>query len=200
MTARISTFEANLVLLHDVLERGPLSGRSWVIGGMLLGWAREGRILSHDGADADFGFLRADHPAFLQAAPALVAAGFRRLYRWISAAGEPVEYSFQKDGAKFEFFQHDEVEGMHELRFFARRRRGGHLARFEYVSRVPAQERGPFEFLGRTWQKPLDHARYLEAVYGDWHVPRPGHDYARDDRSVVSVRPWAGTWRWTGQD
>ena len=61
---------------------------------------------------------------------------------------------------------------------------------------LPAQERVPFEFRGRIWQKPLDHVLYLDTVYGDWRVPRPAHDYARDDRSVVSAQPWAGTWVW----
>lgn len=200
MTQPLAGFEANLVLLHDLLEQGPLAGRTWVIGGMLLGWAREGRILPHDAGDADFGFLRADLGAFLQAVPALFAAGFRPLYRWMSNAGEAVEYSLQKDGAKFEFFLHDAVDGMHQCLFFARRWHQGRWVRFELTSRVPAQELGPFEFLGRTWRKPLDHGLYLDSVYGDWRVPRPGHDYAQDDRSVVSRTPWTGTWTWSGQE
>lgn len=196
MTAARTPFEQDLVLLHDLLEAGPLAGKSWVIGGMLLGWAREGRILAHDDHDADFGVLAADHGALLAAFPALFAAGFSPLYRWVGSAGAPVEYSLQKGGAKFEFFLHEEVEGALECRFFGKRWPGGRLQRVEFTSRVPAQPLAPMEFLGRTWLKPANHERYLAAVYGDWRVPRPEHDYSRDDRSVVAERPWSGTWEW----
>ena len=47
-------FEKNLVLLNDVLQSTPLAGRLWVLGGVLIGWAREGRVLAHDSHDADF--------------------------------------------------------------------------------------------------------------------------------------------------
>jgi hypothetical protein len=183
-------FEANLRLLHDVLERSPLRGRYWVLGGMLLGWAREGRILSHDSADADFGFLSRD--ALEQAIPGLFAAGFRPLYKWIANSGEPVEWSLQKDSAKFEFFLHVPIDSLLECRFFGWQ----HGARHEYASRVPAQELVPFEFLQRTWLKPADHDLYLTTVYGDWRTPRPEHDYTRDDRSIVSSERYFGSWEW----
>src|SRR5688500_4973529 len=54
----------NLRRLHDALEQTPLAGRYWLFGGMLLGWAREGRLLRHDYRDVDFGYEAADDDRF----------------------------------------------------------------------------------------------------------------------------------------
>src|SRR5689334_2771579 len=53
---RTRNFEDDLRLLNDVLAATEFGPRYWVWGGMLLGWAREGRLIAHDIGDADFAY------------------------------------------------------------------------------------------------------------------------------------------------
>jgi hypothetical protein len=189
-------FRRNLVLLHDTLDRAGLGNRYWVIGGLLLGWARENRILLHDANDADFGIMAEDRDAFLRAIPALFAAGFRPRHRFIANHGEAVEFRLVKDDAAFEFFVHVPVGARLRTWFFGNVHGGGAVKRVEYVSEVPALGFASMSFLDREWRKPADHESYLEAVYGDWRTPRPDYYYQTDDKSVTSASPWEGTVEW----
>ena len=193
---QIMAFERNLVALHDALASTALDGRYWIIGGLLIGWAREGRILPHDSHDADFGFFRQDRERFLSATPALIGAGFEPLYKYVDNHGEPVEYKFRKDGATFDFFEHVPTESGTRCTFFGILHHGGTRVPTEMVSMVPAYGLAPMDFLGRTWRKPDDHDGYMTAIYGDWRVPNPDHDYQTDDRSILERRPWTGEWQW----
>jgi hypothetical protein len=192
---RVGTFSRNLVLLFDALERAGMARRYWVSGGLLLGWARDGKVMAHDASDADFGILESDRAALLGAIPELVEAGFEPTYRYTRNDGVAAQYRFMKDGANFEFFVH--VPSGDRLRtwFFGEVRRGTDQW-VQFVSEVPAGEFAPMPFLGREWRKPSDHERYLTAIYGDWRVPRPDYDFRTDDRSVVEVEPWTGDFRW----
>jgi hypothetical protein len=189
-------FRRNLVLLHDTLDRAGFGQKYWVIGGLLLGWARERRILLHDANDADFGIMAEDRAAFLRLVPTLIAAGFRPQHRFIGNDGEAVEFRLAKDGAAFEFFVHVPAGGLLRSWFFGNVHGGGSVKRVEYVSEVPAYDFASMSFLGREWRKPDDHEAYLEAVYGDWRTPRPDYHYQTDDRSVTAARPWEGTMEW----
>ena len=192
--AQISRFQEDLVLLHKVLESTPLAGRYWVIGGLLIGWAREGKVLDHDSHDADFGYLEKDREQFLSAAPHLIAAGFAPVHRFVSNAGVAVEHRFQRNQAMFDFFEHtDSAAGLSYTSFGYLPQQG---MRMEILSRLPAYGLAPMSFLGRTWLKPDDHEWYLTSIYGDWTVPNPDYDYKTDDRSIVSSRPWTGTYEW----
>ena len=73
---RRAVFIRDLRRLHDVLAATGFGGRYAVCGGMLLGWAREGRLLLDDVRDADFVFDAGDAPAFAAAVPMLARAGF----------------------------------------------------------------------------------------------------------------------------
>ncbi len=175
-----------------MLARTALAEKYWVCGGLLLGWAREGRVLAHD-RDADFGFLRSDGDVFRAAIPHLVAAGFTPFQRWTNNHGEPTEYCFVKGAAKFEFFEF--------------RRQGETFRSFVYDGWVeircalPVHGLAPMAFLGRTWQKPADHDAYLTAVYGNWKVPDPHYDYRTDQKDIVERVPWRGTNAWpAGED
>ena len=190
--ARVERLERNLLLLYDVLAGTPMPGRYWVIGGLLIGWAREGRILPHDARDADFGFLLEDGPQMEASLPSLINAGFQPLYRYTNNDGEVVEYSFTKDGARFDFFAHE--------------RRGGYLrywvfsGAMQVTSQSAEYELAPMEFLGRTWLKPDDHDQYLQSIYGDWMEPNPAYNCMKDDLSIVDRRPWQGSHDWPGTD
>ena len=61
--------------------------------GLLLGWAREGRVLRHDNRDADFAYAEQDEALILEGIEALVKAGFRHGYSFRNNAGQLTEYS-----------------------------------------------------------------------------------------------------------
>ena len=189
-------FEKNLRLLNDVLQSTPFAERFWMLGGLLLGWAREGRILAHDSQDADFGFFREDEGRWLEAVPALVRAGFEPLHRFVDNSGRAAEYTFSRDGAKFDFFEHERVGDRVRCTVFGGTLVEGKRAGVEMISEVPAFDLAPVDFLGRTWQKPTPHEIYLSAVYGRWLVPNPDYDYNTDDLSIVDRRPWTGSSGW----
>lgn len=187
---RIANFERNLILLHDTLAETAMADRYWVIGGLLIGWAREGRVLSHDCQDGDFGILQQDHEAFLRSVPTLVAAGFQPVARYLDNRGFPVEYTFRKDGARFDFFLHEPVGDHLRCTFFGVSPGPGDPRPIEMISQLPHYGLAPMDFLGRAWLKPEDHEEFLTAEYGDWRSRRPAFDHRTDDRSVIQVNWW----------
>lgn len=193
---RKQQFTDNLRLLNDVLATTPLVASYWLMGGVLLGWAREGDILAHDAADADFGFFRADHERFLAAVDPLLQAGFQPFKRYTNNAGMITLYSFLKDDARFDFFLHERTETRIRCYYYGRFKAVRSLGWIEIVSEVPTFSLAPIEFLGRTWQKPADHDRFLTAVYGNWHEPRPQFVALKDDLSIVKKILWVGSDKW----
>lgn len=200
--ARVATLERkrqftnNLQLLNDVLAATPLETRYWMMGGLLLGWAREGDILAHDCSDADFGLFREDHEHFMAAVEPLLRAGFHPFKRYTNNAGMITEYSFMKDNARFDFFLHERTETRIRSWYYGKFAAARSLGWLEVVSQVPAFSSAPFEFLGRTWYKPADHDRFLSAVYGNWREPAPEFVSLRDDPSIVKKVLWVGSDRW----
>lgn len=178
-------FVPDLRRLHEALADTELSGRYWVWAGVLLGWAREGRLLTHD-RDADFALLQEDLPRFRRAIPALRQAGFKPLYQFRNNRGEVTELTFRRHSATFDFFAFEPVDGM--LRYSVYGWPPDHL--IEVEAQVPDQELVPFEFLGRTWLRHADYERELECMYGDWRVPQRKWNYLQDDQAAVCHRPW----------
>lgn len=187
---RIDSFEKNLVLLNDTLAASPLAGRYWIMGGLLIGWAREGRVLAHDCQDADFGLHEEDRERFLATIPALIAAGFQPLRCYIDNRGVAVEYSFTSYGVRFDFFVHEIADGCLRCTFFNVSPSPGNPRPIELIGQVPCVHLAPIQFLGRTWLKPADHDAYLTAEYGDWRIPNPAFDARSDDRSVILINWW----------
>jgi hypothetical protein len=192
-------FIASLQALNDVLETGPLAGRWWVWGGLLLGWARERAPLADDLADADFAVMRSDLRELINSVPALAGTGFEPLSRHWSNAGDCAEVSFWRDGAKFEFFVMDSVSpGKLQYRIFGAGDHGeGPL---EAVAEISDQSLVPFEFLGRTWLKHANHEAELAAIYGDWRTPAPGWSYMAD-HGIIERTAWrrSGDLAWDGR-
>ncbi|MBI3957502.1 MAG: LicD family protein [Chloroflexi bacterium] len=186
-SAHIRGFRESLQLLHDTLADTPLACRYWVWGGLLIGWAREGRILSHDVSDADFAFLREHRARFLNAIHALKAAGFVPSKRWINNEGDATEYVFVKGSAKFEFFEM--VRQGDEFCYWLYNRP------VEFACRIPSHGLAAMTFLDRLWQKPDDHDKHLTAVYGEWCVPDPNYTFL-NEKSIVESYPWRGTNDW----
>lgn len=188
---RARRFEEDLRLLNDVLAGTAFGDRYWVWGGMLLGWARERRLLPHDIGDADFCYDAADEDLLDRAEPALLAAGFRRWYSFRGNDGQRTERIFIRHGALFEFFRlHATEQDMREYHLYG----AGPTGMVEAVGLLPRLDLEPFDFLGRTWRKPVDHEKVLELHYGDWRTPDPTWSYL-DDNAIVRTREWrpAGT-------
>jgi hypothetical protein len=178
-------FEHDLRLLNDVLDRCGFADRYWVKGGLLLGWAREGRVLPTN-TDADFAFSAQDAGRFTEAAAALPAAGFRRWFCFRNSAGEITQETFIRRGAKFEFHRMTEAGRQHQYYLYGYDLEGP----VELVARLPRQELEAFEFLGRTWHKSVDHEAELEAIYGDWRTPDRAWSYM-NERAIVARARWA---------
>ena len=186
------TFVENLRLLNDTLAETDLADGYWVWGGLLVGWAREGKPLANDLHDADFCVLARDVPRFATAVPALVEAGFAPLQRWFTSDGRETAYAFVRDGIRFDFSVLDPVDG--------------HLCYYlcasgptQALAAIPDQALVPFEFVGRTWHKHADHEAELTAMYGDWRTPDPDW-WFMNDYAIVERSAWtrAGETHWDG--
>jgi len=177
---RRPVFVRDLQRLNDVLAATALAGRYSMSGGLLLGWARDRRILTHDLYDADFTYFAEDAPAFESAAQALARAGFEPDVRYINNEGQPVEYRFRRHGAQFEFFALWRIED--RVRYFM------YDGPDELVCERADQELVLFWFLDRNWLKPIDHDAALTANYGDWRTPRRDW-YFGDAGTVIRRHP-----------
>jgi hypothetical protein len=181
-------WERELRALHDILDNSPLAGRCWLWCGLLLGWAREGRPLLHDG-DADFGVLAEDLAILEQTVPVLESAGYLVWRRYYNNDGHLTEIAFRrKDENQCDIMVMEPV-GDDKLRYFLYGKVDGQFVQHE--CHIPRQPLVPFNFLSRTWLKHADHDLELRTIYGDWQVPNTAWSYLEDDLSVVQVEPWA---------
>jgi hypothetical protein len=176
-------FRKNLRLLNDVLATTPFRDKYFVMYGLLLGWARERRIIPHDYFDADFGFFSEDRNAYLDTIDLLARAGFILTTLLIGNSDDCMVFVFTKDGAKFEFYDMFR-NGDYSYAFWY-----GH-GPDEIVSEVPLGKLVPMRFLDRTWLKPDDHESFLAASYGDdWRIPDKNYRYWCDDKSIIAKYP-----------
>ncbi|MHB1516820.1 MAG: hypothetical protein ACYCVN_01505 [Acidimicrobiales bacterium] len=182
---RVHRFGRNLRLFNDVLADTPMAGRYWVIGGLLIGWAREGRLLSFDARDADFGFWEDDLPLLEGCVETLGRRGFSLSGTYIGTRGTIAEHSFSRQGVRFDFLSMRRIGD--EIHYCGFGPEDGSW--WEIESTVPYQKTVPFDFLGRTWQKMADHELALDVAYGDWRVPDPDWDYLHAP-NIVARRSW----------
>lgn len=192
---RRDRFIENFKKLSDLIEKSELAGRVWLVGGMVLGLVRDGKMLEHD-YDADFAFLEEDHERFRRFIPVLREVGFRPCYRWTNSSGRITEYTFLKDGAKFEFFVHFLSFDRNRIRWYSYHKR----KRLELEREIPWHGTRPVSFLGHTWQIPARTEEYLERNYGSWKTPNPHFNYTKESSVPCGVerRPWKGTCLWKG--
>ena len=185
-------------LLNDTLAATPLGGRYWIWGGLLVGWAHDRDLLDDDLFDADFAFSVSDMAYFAIAARALIAAGFKPLFRFRNNEGRPTEYTFERNGAKFEFFA---VESCGETLSYYVFSDGSHYgeAPVQATSEIRDQPLVGFRFLDREWRKHANHDAELTQIYGDWRTPDPDWWYMAD-ASIVNREPWLFTdYTWAGE-
>lgn len=177
----IYIFRKNLILLNDILSRVGFEGKYWVWGGLLLGWAREGKLLHFDN-DADFGFFSEDRNSFIKVMDKLIEAGFKFEKSFINKRGVTTEYVFCKNYRRFEFFEFDKkVDGVYYWLYSS-----DHICK-EAKAVMPWDGKlATFDFLERTWNKPADHESFLTAIYGDWLIPNSGWHYIHDNKSIIT--------------
>lgn len=186
-------FARDLRRLNDVLRTTPLEGSYWVWSGLLLGWAREGRILSHDDMDADFAVADADWGRLEDAVAALEAGGFLGVRRFRDQRGATTELIFRRHGARFEFCRLRPDGDMMRYDIYGRYR--GTPTAVEKV--VPRCGTEPFTFLDRQWRKVRDHERELTFMYGEWRVPDTHWSYMAPRDDELGRTPWdPATSRW----
>jgi hypothetical protein len=178
-------FVADLGDLHSLLTEAGLIESVWVVGGLLLAWAREGKPLRHDLRDADFSIRREDFDRLERALPLLADNGFIEHDRYIGNNGLVNEIKLHRNWTTIDFFLVDERDGSFFLHSY-----GIDDRPTEFLERVPAQPLVPFEFLGKTWLKVQDHDLELSAVYGDWRVPDPHFSFMRQSPCIAERRPW----------
>lgn len=183
---RARWFEDDLRLLNDALAGTGFGAHYWVWGGMLLGWAREGRLIASDIGEADFGYTPEHEDLFAQAEPALLDAGFRRWYAFWSNSGVRTNTVYIRRGSLYEFSLMTPLDA-DRLEYHAY----GVIATgvVQQVAHVPHTGVEEFQFLGRTWRKPVDHEKLFELNYGDWRTPDPQWNYL-DDGAAVRRETW----------
>jgi hypothetical protein len=182
----IEGMAGDLRLLNDVLAGTVLADRYWLFGGLVLGWARERGLMAHDVADADFAVLAEDLPLLEQSAETLFAAGFRPLYRFPGGDAPPTEYSFHRNGRKFEFFR---VEVRGKAFRWHNYAQHGDRGPVMNICEIPAQPLSEVSLVGRRWLKARDHDVELTGLFGDWRTPRPDWDYLHAP-CIVETHPW----------
>ena len=184
---RTRVFVRDLQLLNDVLTRTPCADRYWVWSGLLLGWAREGRVLPHDRWDADFGYAEEDEELMLVGIETLIEAGFRRGFCHRDNAGAAAEYTLIRHGARFDFFRMSPVASEWEYHVYGSEQ----WVPVQVTARLPRQPFVPFHFLERSWKKSADHDLELTALYGDWRTPDTKWSYL-DSGGITKREEWTG--------
>jgi hypothetical protein len=190
-------FIQNLCLLHDTLDDTELAGRYWLSSGLLLGWARNGKPLKNDMRDADIYFLSDDLPSFARAIPSIIDAGFEPSRRLLTNDGRTMVYQFILDGSTFDFAVMEQGDGYLHYYSFRAPFGGTHV---QVLDSIPDQPLEPFEFVGRTWLKHIDHDAELTAMYGDWRIDDPRWDTLKSP-AIIERSIWTRFDEsvWTGQ-
>ena len=156
------TIDENLALLHDTLR--PTKFFYWVIGGALVHYMRSGHM-DRD-KDVDFGFFSVDPRKSVLQSELMPKAGFKKLKCYQDENDHTTEYVFEKDGVKYEFFEHRVVGG--DYVWFAY----DGPTKYERGCRSHSFQR--IQYVGRDWHVPHPTEEFLVAVYGvDWRIPDP---------------------------
>jgi phosphorylcholine metabolism protein LicD len=174
---------------HDLMSQTPLADKYWICGGMLIGYAREGKLLAHD-TDFDFHYWREDHQDLMEAIKTLEQAGFRKEACWINNEGHATEYVLNYGRIKFEFFEATRHEN--RIRWYCYLPK----PKRQFLNEVPGYDLEPFEFCERQWLKPVDEQQYLESLYGDWKTPCSDYTYYIDSKAIIQRDRWEGTNQW----
>lgn len=187
-------FADNLHLVQAILDGGGMEGRYWFVGGLVLGYVREGKAIASDRHDVDFGVWAEDIDRLAALFPVFFSQGFKKKIKFISTEGRVAQYSVERQGVCFEFFTHFKTADGSKIRWFT----FDPGKKIELEREMPVYSLKPISFAGRQWLIPSDTEKYLTLQYGDWRTPNSRHDYT-DDKCVPCNkfrRPWSGKYKW----
>lgn len=180
-----------------------MAGRLWLMGGIAIGYARNGRALDNDLTDVDLGYADVDHEAMMRALPHLVANGFGLAHRLEDNAGTQTIMRLRRDGVWIDLvrcFRRDDKE--YWITYAIERTTPLASCEVEVETEVRFQDKVPTvpPLYGTTWLRAADLPSYLDEQYGErWRAPDSAFyaaqwDHVRDSPAVVRVEPWGGAW------
>lgn len=179
---------ADIHRFHHILDQTGLLEVTWLVGGLVLGYARNGQPIAHD-TDVDMGIMAQDIRKFWEAVPVFERNNFAKLFRWVNNDGLITEYSFRFHRVKWEFFIHFDA-GRSDVEWYAYHQKEA----VELKRRMAKPKLGWITFLGMKWKAPKDVEGYLAAQYGeDWREPNPAWNYRTDCPANVSRKPYKRT-------
>ncbi len=189
--------------LAATLDETQMACRLWLMGGIAIGYARNGRALDNDLTDVDLGYADADHEAMMCALPHLVANGFALVHRLEDSAGTLTEMRLRRDGVWIDLvrcFRRDDKE--YWITYAVDRRSPLAPREVEVETAVRFQDKIPTvpPLYGTTWLCAADLPSYLDEQYAEkWRAPdrvfyAAQWDHVRDSPGVVRVEPWEATW------
>jgi len=179
--------EKAFIATVKALEQTPMKGSYWLCGGILLGYAREGRLLRHD-TDIDFHYWKEDEEKMRETWEMLPRFGFKQVKIIRSNNNHPSQYVFKFGKVKVEFFLAWREEG--KVNWYCYTTKHWNRPSRQFLNQIPDLEISGIEWYGVPVKKPADHDLYLTSIYGDWRVPMKGYVYYFDSRAIVSCEPW----------
>ncbi|MGH9086739.1 MAG: hypothetical protein ACRDYZ_01270, partial [Acidimicrobiales bacterium] len=84
--------------LAVALKGTPVEGRLWLMGGLAIGYARNGEALRNDLVDIDLGYADADQEAVMTTVEVLRGHRFVPAHRLVSNAGQTTALRLRRDG------------------------------------------------------------------------------------------------------
>lgn len=199
-----------VVLRHTVrslaraLESTPMAGKLWLMGGLAIGYARNGSALANDLNDVDLGYADVDHDKMMATIALLANEGFHPQFRLKDNAGDVTIVRLRRDGVWFDLVRCFE-RGEREYWITYSQNPDAPGGELEVETEVALQQKVPTrpELYGTTWLVAADLDRYLTEQYGEWAAPDElfyGREWlhVRDSPAVVRCEPWLGRWdRWS---
>jgi len=201
---RRALLRRTLKLLWTTLETTPMAGKLWIMGGVAIGYARDGRPLARDD-DVDLGYSDEDHDAFVATVPLLAARGFVPTARLVSNAGALTEMQVRRDGVWIDFLRcFRRADREYWVTYLTDHRSTSAPRKVEVETEVRFQPKVPTvpPLCGTAWSRAEDLTSYLDEQYGlAWRAPERVFyarrwEHVRDSPAVVRVEPWQGEWGW----
>jgi hypothetical protein len=171
----------------SALNKTPMRKRFWMCGGILLGYAREGRLLSHD-TDIDFHYWVEDEEILLDVLKNLCQHEFSYVGEMIDNNNRCTQHVIRYGKVKIDFFVAWRVDGKVQWTCYTT----PHWNRpsRQYLNEIPDLQTAEVEFYGLPVSKPIDHETYLQAIYGNWMEPMVDYTYYVDSCSIIACEPW----------
>lgn len=174
----------------------PASTRPFLIGGLVLGYVREGGQIQDD-RDIDFGVMDANWPDVKRLVDYLSRLNAEPWRMFRNNDGEVVEVVVKIRGVKVEFFKHSQGarQGVVEWNAFRTTSRDGNQAKgVQLTRRLVNFQVAPILIGNHEWNAPSPLSAYLFAQYGNgWTTPNGSWDYAADCPANIREEKWNAT-------